>query len=130
MDLGPMAISYTSRKDIDGVLFKAQCAFLAIWLVIVLGLTHLFPKDGMFLLFLLPTIGFVIVALIPRSGFDFQGLMLAGSFFSCYLAPAIYRSLLEKSFLETVAMALYIVFAMAFGFGFFRLMGKVYQSLA
>jgi hypothetical protein len=130
MDLGPMAISYMSRKDLDHALFKWQCAFLVIWLILVLYLTHRFPGVGSLLLFLLPTMGFVGVGLIPRSRFDFQGLMLGGSFFSCYLAPAIYRSLLENRILETLAMTIYIVFAMAFGFALFRLMGKVFQSLA
>ena len=124
-----MAISYTSRKDLDHAPFKWQCAGLAFWLVLSVQLTHLDPADRLFLLFLLPTLAFVGTALIPGSGFDFQGLVFSGSFFCCFLSPAIYSALRENSFLELVVILFYILFAMVFGFAFFRLMGKAFQHL-
>jgi len=130
MDLEPMAIRYTSRKDLDRTVFRWLCACLVLWLVLVLHLAHQYPREGPILLFLLPTIAFLCVAMFPRTGFDFQGLVLAGSFFCCYLSPEIYKSLLENRMWELMAMAFYIVFAMGFGFIFFRLMGKAFQALS
>jgi len=124
-----MAISYTSRKDLDHAPFKWQCAGLAFWLVLSVQLTHLDPADRLFLLFLLPTLAFVGTALIPGSGFDFQGLVFSGSFFCCFLSPAIYSALRENSNLELMIILFYILFAMVFGFAFFRLMGKAFQHL-
>ena len=124
-----MAISYTSRKDLDHAPFKWQCAGLAFWLVLSVQLAHLDPADRLFLLFLLPTLAFVGTALIPGSGFDFQGLVFSGSFFCCFLSPAIYSALRENSFLELMIILFYILFAMGFGFAFFRLMGKTFQHL-
>lgn len=124
-----MAISYTSRKDLDHAPFKWQCAGLAFWLVLSVQLTHLDPADRLFLLFLLPTLAFVGTALIPGSGFDFQGLVFSGSFFCCFLSPAIYSALRENSNLELMIILFYILFAMVFGFAFFRLMGKAFQYL-
>src|ERR1700760_403383 len=122
-----MAISYTSRKDLDHTPFKWQCAGLAFWLVLSVQLAHLDPADRLFLLFLLPTLAFVGTALIPGSGFDFQGLVFSGSFFCCFLSPAIYSALREDSLLELTVIFIYILFAMVFGFALFRLMGKTFQ---
>ena len=125
-----MAINYTSRKDLGRTFFKWQCVFLAVWLILVLHLANQFPRDWPVLLFLLPTVGFLCVGMIPGAGFDFQGLVFAGSFFCSFLSPAIYKSLVGNHFWEVMAMAFYILFAMAFGFIFFRLMGKAYQAIA
>ena len=125
-----MAISYTSRRDLDRAPFKWQCAGLAFWLIFSVHVTHLYPADQMFLLFLMPTLAFVATALIPRSGFDFQGLVFSGSFFSCFLSPAIYSALRENSFFEVMVILFYILFAMVFGFAFFRLMGKAFQLMS
>ena len=124
-----MAISYTSRKDLDHAPFKWQCASLAFWLVLSLYVTHAYPADSLLLLFLLPSLAFVGTAVIPGSGFDFQGLVFSGSFFCCFLSPAVYSALREDSLLELTAILFYLLFAMAFGFAFFRLMGKTFQRM-
>ena len=51
-----MAISYTSRRDLNQALFRWQCACLVLWLALTLYLTHEFPSDGFLLLFILPAI--------------------------------------------------------------------------
>ena len=124
-----MAISYTSRKDLSQALFKWQCAFLALWLMIVLYITHRFPTDGTLLLFFLPIAGFCIVGMFPGTGFDFQGLVFSGSFYCCFLAPSIFGSLVEKRVGDLLGLAFYILSAMLFGFALFRLMGKVFQRM-
>jgi len=124
-----MAISYTSRKDMGQALFKWQCAFLALWLMIVLYITHRFPTDGTLLLFFLPIAGFCIVGMFPGTGFDFQGLVFSGSFYCCFLAPSIFGSLVEKRVGDLLGLVFYVLSAMLFGFALFRLMGKVFQRM-
>ena len=68
--------------------------------------------------------------MLPGTGIDFQGLLFSGSFFCSYLSPALFNALAENHVAELMTMALYILFAMAFGFVFFRLMGKLYQHTA
>jgi len=125
-----MGISYTSRRDFGNTAFKWQCACLAIWLVLILYFVHRYPGDGQLLLFLLPAIGFFAVKLIPGTGFDFQGVVFAGSFFCCSLSSALYEDFHKNRIWDVIETALAIVCAMAFGFVFFRLMGKAFQRLA
>jgi len=124
-----MAISYTSRKDLDHAPFKWQCASLAFWLVFSVYVTHAYPAASVVLQFLLPGLALLGTAMIPGSGFDFQGLVFSGSFFCCFLSPAVYSALREDSLLELTVILIYILFAMVFGFALFRLMGKTFQRM-
>ena len=122
-----MAVNYTSREDLGQSFFKWQCAFLALWLILVLYLAHQFPRDLPVLLFFLPIIGFIGVGLFPGSGFDFQGLVSSGSFYCCFLSPDLYKSFLENRVWDLMQMSFSILSAMVFGFFFFRIMGKAFQ---
>ena len=122
-----MAISYTSREDFGLPLFKWQCVFLAVWLVLVLHLAHQYPRDLPVLLFFLPIIGFIGTGMFPRSGFDFQGLVFSGSFYCCFLSTDIYKTFLEHRVWDLMGMIFSILSAMVFGFVFFRLMGKAFH---
>jgi hypothetical protein len=125
-----MAIHYTSRRDLGQALFKWQCAFLVLWLMLVLYVTHRFPTDGAVLMFFLPVAGFCVMGMFPGAGFDFQGLIFSGSFYCCFLAPAIFGSLIEKRIGDLLGLAFSVLSAMIFGFVFFRLMGKAFQRMA
>jgi len=124
-----MAINYTSRKDLGQSFFRGQCAFLALWLILVLYLAHQFPLYLPVLLFFLPIIGFICVGFFPGAGFDFQGLVFSASFYCCFLSPDLTRKFIENQVWDLMGMSFSILSAMVFGFFFFRIMGKAYQWL-
>ncbi|HEX4637716.1 MAG TPA: hypothetical protein VH189_16155 [Rhizomicrobium sp.] len=129
-----MRLTYTSPGDLGRAPFWLQSACLTPWLALVLYLTHRFADDASVMLFLLPTVGFFVVLAIPGIAFDFQGVVFAGTFFCCFFSSAIFGTVLNGAGKDRVAdltmIAFYIAFAMVFGFGLFRLMGKAFQRLS
>ena len=125
-----MSIHYTSRRDLSHALFWLRCAFLALWLAFILYVTHQSPSDASWMLFLLPAIGFFGARLFPGLAFDFQGVVFAGTFFCCFLSPAIYDSAGGNRTSELMVSTGTILFAMGFGFALFRVMGKTFERIS
>ena len=125
-----MSLTYTSRNDIHHPPFLLLCAFLPVWLAFVLYLSHQSPPgDQLWLLFVLPAIGFFGAKFFQGIAFDIQGVVFAGTFFCCFLSPAIYDLADQGRPVGLAVMLAGIALAMAFGFALFRVMGKVFERI-